>query len=113
MGALHPAEIATVAISLKTAPSEIFREKPTVNNYAWLFTRVDDSSLEDLLGELGRLGFAVYQTSGLAVTSEKEFLTDLQISLDLEQYAALNWAGFVSGFGVRRIFGGLRSDFLE
>ena len=60
---------------------------------------VDDSSLEDLLGELGRLGFAVYQTSGLAVTSEKEFLTDLQISLDLEQYAALNWDAFVSGFG--------------
>jgi RHS repeat-associated protein len=37
MGALHPAEIAAVAIALKTPPSEILGEKPTPKNHDWFF----------------------------------------------------------------------------
>ncbi len=60
---------------------------------------VDDASLNDLRAGLLRLGFVVYETSGCAVTSEKEFLSDLRVSLDLDDYAALNWNAFVSAFG--------------
>lgn len=60
---------------------------------------VDDASLEELRLGLRRIGFVVYETSGRSVTSEKEFLEDLQTSLDLDEYAALNWNAFVSAFG--------------
>ena len=60
---------------------------------------IEDSSLEDLRLGLKQLGFLVLETSGRNVTSESEFLADLQESLGLEEYAALNWNAFVSAFG--------------